>query len=1130
MPQKEYSVAIKVDTAGVKEQLAEIKRQMQDVKVNLIAGLEVEIENLKGAAYGAKNTEWNEVKSSLKNMGGGINGILKNTLPIVGIGVGVSSLVALITQSSPLLQNSFKLMQTAVSLYLRPIGDMFAMLIRPFIVEMMRHVVPYWKTMAQAQKGLKHGQATRMSGGTIDDALEGQEGAAEHGARLGYGIGGSGSYIGSVAGPIGVVIGAYIGTYLEEWWNDVRNYQFFPEAGAEEQKKNKELYSIDANTGESVDLLEEADHWLSVLNERLGTQYESIEELQEAIRSGDLDLREVNTEILKMIEYLQSSNEEIGNLDREKMVEVGYNIINKNNEHWREWSANFEEVIHGVNDTFTEMGQQTNTWLVDIANALGIERETIIDGQTKAENAAHADYEEAKLLRGVNTEIVGGTKEIVGATNKIAQGIEDLTVATKGPKGDPDAAARARGYKDADEMRRSYERDDDLAGLSDAEIAKLRGHEAEIAAIEKRKDPFKKKISYLEGKRQMRYDWIEKSLQYNKDYINEKRQEALDPLYAERSERGLDNWATISEDQYGTSSTTTSFGRKSMEEIYGKNNIYRAPDGKVYVKRRVGTNTYVQIGSSGMYRPGPTIYRDQWSLYEGKKTKRFVSSSSPKGVNVNYGYKNTYSWRNVDAGAVEAMIAQHQQKKQMQAKIDNVNEYHDRWIKDAVEKHKEMKEEARKKYKELIDAEKEEIRALDDLIKEHKRYIAELKKRAQDRAQQVENYRNLEEHGQDAAQVIADQDVQNEIEHTGELGDRANSPGARTGVDPNTNTGSSGSSGNTRNPNIPGSGRLPGGSVQPAGPGAQPLEWKFGKKSPYDPTKDDSVPIRDQMTRWDGKHLQDQKGYVWTETDVRNVYENFGRFINRSGNWVKADGSRPDYSTGGNYARYSGDRRRTTAWNEYWENEGDDNRTGGDNPKDIERWRKHLIRYGLFEPNDPDDIFSKEGKTYEKKGKYFLLNMKNGDAFGKNVHIARMTQKLVNGRWVDSKTDGSGNYNIVKYRWGDYFGSHSERNAANISDNNNPLAPNDPQDQVRQNYMGGILDEPIFGRGLRSGAPYTFAEYGPEKITPMDQMHKSGAKITVNINIENVNNAQDIDHLSDTLSGMLDMKVRRGIV
>ena len=41
---------------------------------------------------------------------------------------------------------------------------------------------------------------------------------------------------------------------------------------------------------------------------------------------------------------------------------------------------------------------------------------------------------------------------------------------------------------------------------------------------------------------------------------------------------------------------------------------------------------------------------------------------------------------------------------------------------------------------------------------------------------------------------------------------------------------------------------------------------------------------------------------------------------------------------------------------------------------------------------------------------------------------------------------------------------------------------------------GGVLTEPVFGFGLHSGRPYTFAEKEPERIQPVS---KSGA-ITIN--------------------------------
>lgn len=80
-------------------------------------------------------------------MSGFLKDIGRSTASLIGIGAGIGTLVALVTQASPLLQNMFKIMQFSVMLILRPIGDFIAMLLRPIMIMFLRNVViPYYQT------------------------------------------------------------------------------------------------------------------------------------------------------------------------------------------------------------------------------------------------------------------------------------------------------------------------------------------------------------------------------------------------------------------------------------------------------------------------------------------------------------------------------------------------------------------------------------------------------------------------------------------------------------------------------------------------------------------------------------------------------------------------------------------------------------------------------------------------------------------------------------------------------------------------------------------------------------------------------------------------------------------------
>jgi hypothetical protein len=65
------------------------------------------------------------------------------------------------------------------------------------------------------------------------------------------------------------------------------------------------------------------------------------------------------------------------------------------------------------------------------------------------------------------------------------------------------------------------------------------------------------------------------------------------------------------------------------------------------------------------------------------------------------------------------------------------------------------------------------------------------------------------------------------------------------------------------------------------------------------------------------------------------------------------------------------------------------------------------------------------------------------------------------------------------------------RGAAGVASLNRP--------EVQAMYNGGMITEPIVGRGLATGTQYTFGEYGPEMVTPMGNGVNTGGGDTYNI-------------------------------
>ena len=59
----------------------------------------------------------------LKHLKLNTEGILQNTLPLIGIGIGVAGIAAMLHEASPVLQGSLKLLTAAIHLYIRPLAD-----------------------------------------------------------------------------------------------------------------------------------------------------------------------------------------------------------------------------------------------------------------------------------------------------------------------------------------------------------------------------------------------------------------------------------------------------------------------------------------------------------------------------------------------------------------------------------------------------------------------------------------------------------------------------------------------------------------------------------------------------------------------------------------------------------------------------------------------------------------------------------------------------------------------------------------------------------------------------------------------------------------------------------------------
>jgi len=78
-----------------------------------------------------------------------LRGMSGSLLKLVGIGVGLGALTALMTKSSGILQGTFKLFQTTALLMIKPIADMMGLLFRPLALLVITNIALPWLKYAK---------------------------------------------------------------------------------------------------------------------------------------------------------------------------------------------------------------------------------------------------------------------------------------------------------------------------------------------------------------------------------------------------------------------------------------------------------------------------------------------------------------------------------------------------------------------------------------------------------------------------------------------------------------------------------------------------------------------------------------------------------------------------------------------------------------------------------------------------------------------------------------------------------------------------------------------------------------------------------------------------------------------
>ena len=82
----------------------------------------------------------------------------------------------------------------------------------------------------------------------------------------------------------------------------------------------------------------------------------------------------------------------------------------------------------------------------------------------------------------------------------------------------------------------------------------------------------------------------------------------------------------------------------------------------------------------------------------------------------------------------------------------------------------------------------------------------------------------------------------------------------------------------------------------------------------------------------------------------------------------------------------------------------------------------------------------------------------------------------------------------------------------------------------KRRQHGGMINEPIWGIGA-SGREYTLGEAGPEMVTPMGKGSGGIGPVTINVNVDSINNDVDLEKIKPVIERALhEVHARRGII
>ena len=161
----DYTLAIKIDDNDLNKAIAKLQAVFKNIDISGTGSRkQAAAATLLGGGRSPASKSKGDQKKSMKGIDGikkVLGSINKKQAAVTGMSFAVGGIFGLLTDISPLLQSSLKLLSTGIMLMLRPIADFIGLILRPIMVLLLQTVIiPFYKTVYPwfQSKGLQVGK------------------------------------------------------------------------------------------------------------------------------------------------------------------------------------------------------------------------------------------------------------------------------------------------------------------------------------------------------------------------------------------------------------------------------------------------------------------------------------------------------------------------------------------------------------------------------------------------------------------------------------------------------------------------------------------------------------------------------------------------------------------------------------------------------------------------------------------------------------------------------------------------------------------------------------------------------------------------------------------------------------